>query len=185
MKYKLTYILINAIILSGFDSLSQTSTSVINPDSVNTTLIESLIKKKIDSVRLKHKRNALILNDILQKAAIDHALYIKNTKKLTHYQNNQKKKTPEKRIAFYGLENTNTGENIANTFINTIIENDKGTKYENLTYKDAANDLVNSWVHSEGHFENIITQEYLYTGISVSYNKLMMEIYAVQVFSSE
>lgn len=179
-------VLIFILIFAVSNSYPQQPSSVINPDSLNTNLLELLIKTKIDSVRKKHDKKILIVNDTLKKSAQDQAMYIKKIKKLSHFQkNNPKKKTPANRAAFYGLKNTGIAENVIYTYVLTIIKNKNSKEYINSTYADVAGDLVTGWVNSPEHYANLINAEYSLTGVAVSFDKATKRIYAVQVFSSE
>lgn len=167
-------------------SYAQKPSEIIKPDSINLKLIESLIKSKIDSVRISKGNLPMAYNDTLYKAASDHAKYLKKIKKLSHFQkDNPKKKTPANRVAFYGLKNTDVAENVAYTFIQTTIKNGNSKEYINSTYADVAGDLVTGWVNSPEHYANLINAEYSLTGVAVSFDKATKRIYAVQIFSSE
>jgi uncharacterized protein YkwD len=166
--------------------LAQTAGTKINPDSLNFDFLESLIKTKIDSVRLVNNKKALADNDTLKKAASDQINYVKAKKQLTHLQSeNPEKKFISDRLKYYGIVNTYTGENLVMTYIFTKISNRKGGTYINITYKDLADDIINLWVKSKGHFKNIINEEYTMTAVAVSYDKSTKTIYAAQVFSSK
>lgn len=165
---------------------AQTASSKINPDSLNTSFLEALIKTKIDSVRFVNNKQALSDNDTLKKAATDQVNYVKKKKQLTHFQNKDKKKYDiGDRVAYYGFKNTYVGENLAYTYIFTKINNRKGGTYINTTYKDLADDIVKLWVKSKGHFKNMIDYKYIKTAVAVSYDKKTKIVYAGQVFSSD
>jgi uncharacterized protein YkwD len=186
MKSNTVTYLIISLLLATISSFAQNPSSIINPDSLNVVLLENIIKLKIDSIRLINKKKPLILNDTLEKAAIDQVKYLKKIRKLSHFQNeNVKKKTPADRVVFYGLKNTSTAENIANTYVFTTLKNKNGKEYINNTYLDVAKDFIFDWVNSPGHYTNLINAEYSLTGIAISYDKQTKEIFAVQVFSSK
>ena len=185
MNNKKTLLSLISLFFIYFVSYSQKSLSV-NTDSLNSNLLETLIKLKIDSVRKIHNKKTLTINDTLKKSAQDQAMYIKKLKKLSHFQTiNSDKKTVDRRVAFYGLKNTIVAENIAYTFVFKTIKDKRGKEYINTTYKQIANDFVTGWVNSSGHYKNLINEEYSLTGVAVSFDKANKKIYAVQVFSSE
>jgi len=79
--------------------------------------------------------------------------------------------TPQKRAEYYGAKDYNVGENI-------IIEHFKAT------YEDIADSIVDGWVHSKRHFDNMINCKYQITGVSVKMNLESNMIYACQKFAS-
>ena len=185
MRSIITHIIFFLFLSNANFIFAQTANSNINPDSINITFLESLVKTKIDSVRLKNKRKILVINDTLKKAADDQAMYMMKKKNLTHFQDNPKKKEVDDRIKFYGMKKSKVGENINYTFIFTPISNGKKKTYVNTTYEETANDITKLWVNSKGHFENMIDPDYYYTAVAISYDKKLKRVYAVQDFSSE
>jgi uncharacterized protein YkwD len=186
MKTKPQILFFVIFFLSELSTNAQNAASVINSDSMNTVLVETLIKQKIDSVRKVFKLKSLTNSDTLKKAADDQVQYVKKKKQLTHYQTeNSKKKTISDRLAYYGLSNTYAGENVAYTYIFTKINNHKGGTYINTTYENLANDFVTLWVKSKGHFENLTDEEFELTAVAVSYDKKTKIVYALQNFSSK
>ncbi|MFH0866018.1 MAG: CAP domain-containing protein [Bacteroidota bacterium] len=186
MISKPSYIISIFIICNCAIIQAQTANLKINPDSLNTCFLESLIKIKIDSVRLSNNKKTLAYNDTLKKAAVDQINYVKKKKQLTHFQNDVKEKYDiSDRVTYYGLQNTYVGENLAYTYIIMKINNKKDGTYTNTTYKDLSDDIVKLWVKSKGHFKNILDEEFTKTAVAVSYDKKTKIVYAGQVFSSE
>lgn len=91
MISRISHIILILYIFTSAVIHAQTATSKINPDSLNSGFLESLIKTKIDSVRLINNKLALADNDTLKKAAADQIYYVKKKKQLTHFQNEDKK----------------------------------------------------------------------------------------------
>lgn len=185
MRFFTSHIILFLLLYHSSFVTAQTENSKIKTDSLNVSFLEALIKTRIDSVRKVNKVQPLVSNDTLDKAANDQATYMMKKKNLTHLQDNANKKDVDDRIKYYGMENSAVGENIAFTYIYTPIAKNKKSTYINTTYKETANDIVNLWVNSEGHFENMTDSNYYYTAVAVSYDKKLKRIYAVQVFSSE
>lgn len=182
MSGKIKYILI--IFLIPFLSFSQKPSSIINPDSVNLVLLDSLIKVKIDSVRLLHNKKVLTESDTLLAAALDQANYVKKKKELTHYQaSNKKKYSVSDRTAFYGWKSSFIGENLVYTTLTIKIKAGKKWTYTIGSYEATAKYMVTLWVKSKGHYENIVTSEYTRTGVATAYDDKKQILYACQVFS--
>lgn len=146
--------------------------------------LEQLIKEKIDSVRLKHKRTELTMDPILYSAAKAHTEYIKKTGKLSHTETgNKEMKTPQDRVNHYGATNLLAGENILWTDYNMNLTSNKGKKFNGKNLVDLANAIVTLWVESPNHYKNMLTKEYTLTGIAVSFDTKTNRVFVTQVFA--
>lgn len=171
--------------IGGIACAQQLPASSTLTSSVNEKYLEHLIKTKIDSVR-KSLNLAVLFNDsILYVASKHHSEYMKNNRKLTHNEaNTRTHKTPQDRVDSYGGKNYLVGENVIYSYYNTALKNKKGKEYTNYTYEDLANDFVNGWVNSPGHYANIINPDYQITGLSISVNPERKQVYSTQKFAS-
>lgn len=181
IKNKLLYMgfLLLSINLFGQNDLFK------NNSNKGVSTIEQLIYKKIDSLRAQKKLQGLLVNDKLKEAATMHVIWMKEKGKLSHIQNKNKTKTPQKRVALAGGNDSFVGENVAYTLYNVELRNKKGKAYINKSYEAIANYLIYMWRHSKGHYKNIITKGYTTTGVAVDFDKEENKIYAVQVFGGE
>lgn len=110
-------------------------------------------------------------------------------------------KTPVKRAEHFGFPSTFVGENIieeiALNYKDNSSYNYKDGDYYNenyskqlnvLTYKTLAEKIVNSWMHSSGHRQNILNKEYQLLGIGVKLEEFkpgeLPMIIATQVFGT-
>ena len=154
---------------------------------INYERLNDLIKLGIDSVRKSHGVKPLLKDKILFSASLNHAEYLDKNKMLSHHQEDNKKlRDPHLRVLhFGGSEFTMTGENVAVTYAFELVKGKKEKKgRRNLTYKELANDFVQMWVHSPGHFRNIITKEFTHTGVATLFNSSDNSVRAVQVFGT-
>lgn len=150
--------------------------------NVELEIIERLVHGKIDSLRKRKKLNELTTNEYLTKAALLHASWMQEKNKFSHIQNKSKTKTPQRRVELVGGNGSTVGENIAYTLYNIELKNKKGKTYINQSCEAIANDLVQMWRHSKGHYKNIMTKDFEATGIALSVDFEQNKIYAVQVF---
>jgi outer membrane protein OmpA-like peptidoglycan-associated protein len=153
----------------------------------NYERLNDLIKLGIDSVRKSHGVKPLLKNKILFSASLNHAEYLDKNKILSHYQEDNKKlRSPHLRVQHYGgSEFTMSGENVAVTYAFVLVQGKKEKRgHRNLTYKELAHNFVDMWVHSPGHFRNIITKEFTHTGVATLYNSSDNSVRAVQVFGT-
>lgn len=101
-------------------------------------------------------------------------------KKVTHYQQNKEKATPQKRVVFYKGRIAGIGENCLSITSTTVNINDKNIKIK--TYDDLAYVLFQVWKNSPPHYQNMIKPEYSLSGLHVSYSKKENFYYAANVF---
>lgn len=179
-------ILLSLSVKPGNDVLAQkTNDKHIDSDDFDVKLMEYFIKIKIDSVRKAHGLSALQNDSLLYVAALDQAKYQMGKKELTHFQTNRRKKTLKDRLEYYGFPFTAAAENLAKGYVLVPIyaSGSKTTTIIVETYEQAANQMVDGWVHSKGHYTNIITPGYRFTGIAMVFDKTKKEVNGAQVFA--
>lgn len=159
----------------------------IDAKNFDAKLLQSLIAEKIDSVRLQHKKQLLVVDSVLQLAAVDHARYLAKKGMLSHFQEGNKKKyNPQDRVEFFGGKGYQTGENAAEHPVQVLLVKKKGYTVNRVeTYEQSALLFIQQWVHSPMHFKNLMKDEFSRTGIAVGLDAKDNRIYAVQVFSPE
>jgi uncharacterized protein YkwD len=161
--------------------------SPIQKSDFDAKFLEHLIKTQIDSVRKSKGLRTLQNDSISYLAAKDQSIYITERAKLSHYQDaNAAKKTPQKRVEYFGAEDYFTGENVLVVPFNTnmFYSHDKRKETHFVgNYARVAYDMMVTWVNSKHHFENIVTEGYTITGVAVDVNWTREEIYCTQVFA--
>ncbi|MCX6183302.1 MAG: CAP domain-containing protein [Bacteroidetes bacterium] len=152
--------------------------------NINVKYLEHLIKKGIDSVRSAHNLNTLVNDSVLYIAAQHHANYLRESGKFSHDEDDKQFKNPQIRAEYYGAsKNYQVGENIIKSFYGLAIKDKSNHLTVNNTYKQLANALVQGWIHSKGHFANMITPAYQVTGLAVHIDEKTKAVYAVQKFA--
>jgi uncharacterized protein YkwD len=182
VKYLFVFPFIFAFFIKAIAQLP--SDSIISKE-LNKPYLEHLIKTKIDSVRNKHKIEILKSDSILYLASQHHAKYMMENNTLTHAEKNSKMKNPLLRAEHFGAQNYLVGENVAFTYMHIPMKDKKGKKYSNETYEELANDFINMWINSQGHFANMIKPDYSLTAIAIAIDEKTNKIYAVQFFGSK
>ncbi|MBI34971.1 MAG: hypothetical protein CMP67_06365 [Flavobacteriales bacterium] len=170
------------LFLCSIQLLAQNPSSVLR-NNINKKFLEHLVKKGIDQVRHEHKLNGLVNDSILYLAADFHAKYLQDIKRLSHTENSDSMKTPQNRAEYFGAVNYSVGENILFIPYGVFIKPKKGKPYKIETYQDAADAMVQGWVNSPKHYQNIITPNFEITGVSISIDYSKNRIYAVQKFA--
>ena len=174
-------------LLGNIPNLSAQSDSV-DFENLNIPMLENLVKERIDSIRIQYGLSILKPDNILYKAALDHAVYLKNRRMIGHEQSSEEKRNAFKRAKYYGAENVKVvGENVAFDRVARVENYNKQTReteYEyHYTYAQLADDIVEAWLQSETHFTNLKTPEYKFTGVAIVYDKRHKDFMCVQVFA--
>ncbi|MDP4933127.1 MAG: CAP domain-containing protein [Salibacteraceae bacterium] len=166
-----------------FMALGQQANDQIFPDQYNKKYLEHLIKTKVDSVRAVHDLPPLANDSVLYVAAQYHADYLKRTNRFSHFEDDiPKMKTPQLRIDSFGAVNVLAGENLVKSFIQKPLRNKKGGDVFCKTYQQTAWHLVDLWVHSPGHFSNIIRPSWDITGVAITMDTNTGQVIAAQKF---
>lgn len=153
------------------------------PTSYNKKYLEHLIKVKVDSVRAVYELTALANDSILYVAAQYHADYLKRTDRFSHYEEDiPEMRTPQLRVDSFGAVNVLAGENLVKSFIQKPVRTKTGDELICKTYGQIAWHLVDLWVHSPGHFANIITPDWDITGVAITMDSATGEVLAAQKF---
>ena len=172
-------------LISGINCFSQTPSDPIRWDHINEKYLEHLIKVKIDAVRTGLQLKPLCNDSILYVSAKYHSTYLYQTGTLTHDEKGSPlTETPQKRARYFGAVNYLVGENIALTYLNMPLKNKQGALYSISTYQQAADEFVQMWIHSPGHYKNMVLPEYNATGLAICVDKKTNIIYAVQNFAT-
>lgn len=176
-------ILIFKLLLLAFVSFGQNNSS-IDIHNFNYKLLEHFVKTGVDEVRKSYNCEPLINDSILYVASKHHADYLVRKKELTHEEEDSLlTRTPQDRVNYFGAKNYWVGENILYTPYNKLVRGKGGLTFDTHTYQGLADAMVSAWVHSPGHFKNIITPEYQLTGLSVSIDTASGRAYACQKFA--
>ena len=132
---------------------------------MSTKDIERKIFKRVNRERRKHGLGALASNDALIAAARRHSKWMSVEGRLSH--TGARHTDPSRRAAAAGYSG-GAGENILFTESNGSDES-------------IAESAMKWWMRSEGHRENILSDEYLHLGVGVYRNK-KGRIYMTQNF---
>ncbi len=160
----------------------------IDADEFSQITFEKTLFFKVNEYRQSKGLKPLMFNQLIRKAANDHAIYLVNTGKLTHEQDVLKSKTVQDRVRKYVKSGRFiVAENIARTYVlrNTIIYDSQGKKQEGTvyTYGEAAEAMFNAWKQSNFHNKNMLSDKYSIAAIAVEFKKEDLSLTSVQVFA--
>ena len=174
----------------------------LDPGSLNRDLIESEIIRFTNKVRTRHRLDSCIYNEQLRNAARRHSEAMARYDFFSHESPVPDNRRFIDRLKNAGLSlgNTEVGENIGvdyflmiasvpyyKTYSNgkvVYIAHDSGEPIEYQTYEEFAERMVDSWMRSKGHRENILNETFKRIGIGVASGKFkgMEAIYVTQNF---
>jgi uncharacterized protein YkwD len=126
------------------------------------TKVEQELIKLTNQARTKANKPALVVNDLLMKAARQHAEHMARVEQMNHVLDN---KTPEDRVKAVGYEFHALAENIA-----------AGTR--------TPAEAINFWLNSERHRENILGDDYADLGVAQARSAKGIYYY-VEVFAKK
>lgn len=163
--------------------LAQNQASEFNIDPSNIDKLEQTIFKKINEIRTNKRMPALIWDNLIYRATKDHANYLVKEKKISHFQESEVAKTPDKRVRIHGgVIYDFVGENIQSI---SLMESFtvKGKKQSIGNFEQAAEAIVLLWKESNNDYKKIISKDYNYSALSVAYDQVNQRIVAVQLFA--
>jgi putative thioredoxin len=146
-------------------------------------LLSQLILMGVNEVRSRYGVSRLMPERILTAAAVDHNLYQVRNDLLTHHQNNPAKHSVQDRVKSFGGRYNLLAENVQYKAFPIRTWNGR-KEWITGSYVDVANEIVNNWVKSPGHFNNIIAKDYKSAGTAVGWNPENNAIFATQVFGA-
>jgi uncharacterized protein YkwD len=152
---------------------------LLNPDVKKLSLLSY---HAVNSLRHDKNLPDLAWDDVLLRAATDHADFLIGKNKLTHFQDIAAKRNPATRVNLHGgITYSIIGENIAEIRlgVNVLL---KHRIFSTITHQTTANVLASVWKFSPRHYSNIVSKKYNSTAIGVSYEPSTQRLVAVQVF---
>ena len=183
-------------------------TPTFTPTSTTVPLnleIENYIETFVNDYRTSNGRRKLILDTQLSKIARAHSIDMSESNFFEH--DNLKGQSPSDRAkaASYICGNPSyiegIAENIAQNFMNVRVKEEIGVVVNGIHYSvrqiteayyttssQVARALVNQWIYSTGHRENMLTEDYIRMGTGVAieskggFFSKEKEIYATQNF---
>lgn len=161
---------------------AQTPSNIVDLQQPDKARLEWFTFDAVNMLREHKKLPNLVWDDVLYRAAIDHAQYLLSEKKISHFQTIKGKKTPAERVKIHGgLAYTIVGENIVEITLGGLASSN-GLTLSTATYEAAAATMATLWKNSPGHYKNIISKNYNCTALAVAYDSTRQRCIAVQVF---
>lgn len=180
MRAFFTFIIL--IVFSTLSAKAQNPLSPVNLLNPDLSQLELLTFQSVNDLRKDKELPDLAWDDVLKRAAKDHADYLIKEKKISHYQTGKGKRTPADRVKIHGgLIYTIVGENIVEIPLGVYLSV-KGIKKSTITYQSSATTMAQLWKASSGHYKNIISPKYNCSAMAVSYDSANQRLIAVQVF---
>lgn len=142
----------------------------INLNNPDIPLINALLFFMTNEIREKNGLSPLEYSEELEIAAYCHAQLMVQENFFSHTdKSSSTRREPDDRAKLAGISNPYIAENIAYTWFNT-----------GSSYTEVSKLLIDMWMNSKGHRENILSKSALQGGSGVFINNT--EIYGVQDF---
>jgi len=157
----------------------------INVQQINMALLHAAIFYETNRRRALHHLPVFKHSTALEKAAHDHSRDMVQRNFFSHKNPAKGKKTVKDRLRRVGITNVYMAENIA--YLSVLDRNPdralytpeqnggyfsytwKGEPLRNHTYLSLAKAVVDQWMHSKGHRENILNSHYVYLGCGAAH----------------
>ena len=163
-------------VLFSINMIAQTQTGFEQKlviETIDAHLLHEAILSEVNHYRDSLKLPVLEVDEILEKSALLHVIFVSKSDKLTHIQSNKKLKTPLDRVVFYDGDHELVDENISSIQI--------GAKDE-FTYHEIAISFLKSSIKGKAQSKILTNNNFFKTGIQVVLKS--NKIYIVQVFCS-
>ena len=174
----------------------------IDPENLDKALLEAAVFFASCEARTGKRKSTFSFSSILQQSSRFHSDYLLELGTLNHLNTKDKKyKTPMMRIDAFGGKFDATAENLARIALLDFYDNasyiigkngqilDKTGKSIPLhTYASLARKVVDEWMHSKGHRQNLMGDyNYLACGVSsiIKITDGVPEIYFTQNFGKQ
>ena len=145
--------------------------------NLNVTLLEAAIFQCTNEQRILNGKKVFIYANDLNKAATYHSNSMVKYNFFSHTNNYEKNmKAFYQRTKFFGGSFNGSGENIA------YAEFD-----DSYTYLEVAKDIMDMWMESAGHRENVLSSVYVELGCGIAVKKMPYwnRVYATQDFGGK
>lgn len=153
--------------------------TTISIDAFEAPLLNACLFFATNEIRVQHKLKILSYHPKLEKAATTHSVDMVKYNFFDHTNNKVKAhREPDNRARISGIRNPFIAENIAEGFVlnyepeSEVIPKDAGIFIDPKTnkplairsYLELSDYLMNSWMESDGHRENILSKDALQLG---------------------
>ncbi|HEY0769646.1 MAG TPA: CAP domain-containing protein, partial [Sphingobacteriaceae bacterium] len=176
---RLTLILF--LIAAGYPASAQINRD-LDPKNPDLRLLERRTFDAVNMLRANRKTALLAWDDVLYRAAIDHAVYLIHEGKLSHEQRSRERATPSMRVKLHGgFVYGQVGENLASVTLGVEMTS-KGKKLSTYSYSATATALAQLWKASPLHYRNLLQKAFNTSALALAYDPQSRRVVAVQVF---
>ena len=135
------------------------------PKSLDTADVETRLFEQVNEQRADRGLDELERREALDRAAREHSRDLLEDDRVSHTGGDGS--GPSERVRAEGVQ-CRAGENVAKTFfLQPMTDPGDLETIEHTSEGDLARGVVNGWMVSHGHRENIIREDYTQTGIGV------------------
>jgi uncharacterized protein YkwD len=181
------HLLLSSLLFLQQSATDLTPASKVERDAFNTEYLSELVEKKINEVRAANEAQELRANEVLFKAAVDHAEYMAENQTLTHEQPEPTKAKVKQRVKHYNGMMRGVGENVAqiSAFKYARYKNREGNDFEKTleTYDEFAEAIICAWLASPPHKGNMIYPKFEFGEVSIAFDAENNSVYVAHVMA--
>jgi len=158
--------------------------SFVDPLLLDERLLITSIESRINDLRKNAGLRLLNPRRNLKDAATLQNEYCVARGSLSHQQPDSRYQTVRDRVIHLGGRYRRVGENVQ--YYGLLNSTVSGQKYiMNTSYKEAIEGIVENWITSSGHYENLMHPDFRYVGTAVGWNANLTSIFVTQVYASD
>ncbi|WP_158281418.1 CAP domain-containing protein [Sediminitomix flava] len=148
----------------------------------NIRTLELLSFLEINRLRQNENLPNLDWDDVLYRAAKDHATYLLTKTKLSHNQHSKEKRNPVTRVRLHGgVDFSKVSENVIDLSLGIRFQ-ENGLIKNTITYASTSQALTKLFTKSKSTRRNTFSDHYNYSATAVAYDSSSQRLVAVQVF---
>lgn len=166
---------------TGSSLVKQTIDDRVIPESIDIQLLTRLLEQGVNQKRKEQGRELLESSDVLKTAAENQNAFQAKIGKLSHYQTEDVFRDVQKRVLHFGGEYRIVGENVQYQGFQTITRNGVQSLVS-PKYGQAAQQLVDGWINSPSHYENLINDQFDQVGTAIQWSDEKNALFATQVY---
>ncbi len=186
---KIGFVVVSLTVVAGFAGIGpidspneqlvspaeSAASNLTESSEIDETETEELVRNGINDARAERNLVALATKSSLSRQSSSHSEHMAERGELAH---DLPGSTSGERLNDAGC--VSGGENVAQTWVYENIATEDGSKYLN-SEEELADSLVEQWMNSPGHRDNILSNDWTITGVGIEITE-ENKVYATQMF---
>jgi len=160
---------------------STTLASIFDPNLFDRNFLIIEIERGINEIRSRDRIRPLLPRRNLRDAAELQNDYCITIRSLTHTHEAVRYRTVRDRVVQFGGRYRSVGENVQYYgLMNSTISGEKFIRP--TSYQQVVEGVVDNWVKSPGHYENMMKEDFSYVGTAIGWDDELTAVFVTQVY---